>query len=92
MNKKVLLALGSIIGASANAENVDLYHVNYNDDASNSTLELKKEGLKRSKEYTLKVNFADLDNSFACFHASHSSHSSHASHSSHSSHSSSSFV
>ena len=46
----------------------------------------------RAKEFILKVNFNNFEDSFACFHASHASHSSHSSHVSHSSHSSSSFV
>lgn len=87
MDKKVLLALSALLGANSIAQaNVKDVVTNYNDlDSNSSTIAAKK----RKSQFVLKVNFDNLEDSKACFHASHASHSSHASHASHSS---SSFV
>jgi hypothetical protein len=91
INKKVLLALSSILGSSAIASGavVDFKTDLNTDDNNLKSIDVRDLNKNRSKEFTLKVNFNNVEDSIACFHASHSSHSSHASHSSHSS---SSFV
>lgn len=91
MNKKALLALSSILGSSAIASNAvaNINSGTNNDDDNSHSIDVRNLNKNRAKEFTLKVNFNNIDESIACFHASHSSHSSHASHASHSS---SSFV
>ena len=94
MNKKVLLALSSIIGSSSIAT-ASIKDVNLNDTLdkdSSKSIDVRDLNKNKNKQFTLKVNFNNFEDSIACFHASHSSHSSHASHASHASHSSASFV
>ena len=88
MNKKAILAITSILSSSAFASSAVVDFKSNIDDDSNklNSADFKN---NRAKEFTLKVNFNNIEDSFGCFHASHSSHSAH---SSHSSHSSSSFV
>ena len=91
MNKKAILAITAILGSSAIASSavVDIKSDNDTVDNKLNSVDFKN---NRSKEFALKVNFNNIEDSFGCFHSSHSSHASHASHASHSSHSSSSFV
>ena len=86
MDKKIILALSAILGSSAIASNSVKTDVTDLDESQPNTLSFKK---SKTKQFALKVNFNNVEDSKACFHASHSSHSSHYSHSSHSS---SSFV
>ena len=80
MNKKnILLSLAAIAGTSG----LNVLVANSIELDSNNTTDFSQAGKKNKKEFVLKVNFENIDESRGMFHTSHASHRSHSSHSSH---------
>lgn len=91
MKKKDLLLsiaaiTSSITGASANTDTEDSANDLNEDFTTSANKSLSK------KQFVLKVDFSNWENSEGVSHRSHSSHSSHSSHRSHYSHRSSTFI
>jgi hypothetical protein len=79
--KNILLSLAAIAGASS----VNAVVTNSNELDSSNTTDYSQAEKKSKKNFVLKVNFENIEESKGMFHTSHSSHASHASHSSHAS-------